>query len=374
MHPDIVIVGAGIAGASAAAMLSRQAKVVLLEREDQPGYHATGRSAAQFAESYGNAPVRALTAASRAFFENPPEGFCEAPLLSPRGALFIARADQLAALDAFYRELSADFPAIERLDAADARRIVTILRPDYLAGAVLDPASADIDVHALHQGFLRLFRQRGGILRLNSDVCSLRRKAGVWHIGLASGEVLQSPVIVNAGGAWAGEIARLAAASPIAMTPKRRSVALIAPPAGCAIDGWPLVVDADEEFYFKPDAGQVLISPADETPSPPTDARPEEWDIALAIDRVQRAADLPVRRINHSWAGLRTFSDDKTPVIGWDRQAEGFFWLAGQGGYGVQTAPAIAELTTTLIAGTALPATLRDYGIDPADTDPARFS
>ncbi len=374
MHPDIVIIGAGIAGASAAAMLAPHARVTLLEREDQPGYHATGRSAAQFAESYGNAPVRALTAASRAFFENPPQGFCESPLLRPRGAMFIARNDQLTVLDAFYKELAADFPAIERLDAGTARRIVPVLRHDYVAGAVLDPASADIDVHALHQGFLRLFRRDGGILRLNADVRGLRREAGVWHIALGNGDVLQSPVVVDAGGAWAGEIARHAGAARIEMTPKRRTVALFDPPAGCVIDSWPLVVDADEQFYFKPDAGQILASPADETPTPPADVQAEEWDIALAIDRVQQAAELPVRRINHSWAGLRTFSSDKTPVIGWDRQAEGFFWLAGQGGYGVQTAPAIAELAATLITGRDLPPGLRDYGINPAATDPARFS
>jgi D-arginine dehydrogenase len=368
MTEGFAIIGAGIAGASLAYELAAHGSVVLLEAEDFPGYHTTGRSAALFSETYGNAIIRALTSASRDFFAAPPAGFAATPLLSPRGTLIIARADQQPSLDRHFHET----PQLIPISAAEARARVPVLRPDIVAAAGYDEAAMDIDVHALHQGFLRGAKARGAALVTNVRIEAIERRAGAWHLTGPAGR-FEAAVLVNAAGAWAETIGRQAGAAGIGLSPRRRTAMLFDPPAGCDSAGWPMVLDADEEFYFKPDAGRLLASPADETPSPPCDVQPEELDIALCIDRLQRAADLPVRRIQRAWAGLRSFVADRSPVVGYDPDVEGLFWLAGQGGYGIQTAPALSRLAASLCRGRGVPAELADRGLSEAALGPRRL-
>lgn len=368
---DIIIIGAGIAGASAAAELARTRKVLLLEQEPQPGHHSTGRSAASFSETYGPEQVRALSRASRDFLFDPPEGFCDAPLVQPRGELFVATAAQMPALETFMAQ--ADIAAAgEPVDRLAALELCPILRPDYVAGGFLERHSRDVDVHALHQGFLRRFKARGGELRVDAGVTGLERTSQTWRVHVGD-QGLVAPVVVNAAGAWADRIAGLAGAEPIGLQPLRRTAALVSPPDGVSVRDWPMVIDIDEQFYFKPDAGRILISPADETPSEPCDAQADEWDVAVAVDRVERATTLQVRRVAHRWAGLRTFAPDGVPVVGWDPAVPGFFWLAGQGGYGIQTAPALAVLTADLIEAQTASDALLGHGVRPEELSPARM-
>ena len=369
---DIVIVGGGMAGASAGYFMAGQARVLLLEMEAQPGYHTTGRSAALYSEAYGNAAIRALTSGGRAFYEAPPPGFADHALLTPRGALFIGRADQSAALDATAVEASANVDTIRRLDAAATRALVPVLRPDYVSGGVHEPEAMDIDVHALHQGFLRGLRARGGEVRVGAEVTGLAHDGTGWRVESKAGTV-RAPILVNAAGAWCDVVAAMAGVDPIGLVPKRRTAVLFAPSDGIDSSGWPLTVDVDEQFYFKPDAGKLMGSPADETPMEPCDVQPDEFDIALAVDRIQTASTLEIRRIEHRWAGLRSFVADKTPVVGFDSAAEGFFWLAGQGGYGIQTAPSMGRVSAALAAGDDIPADLQEFGVRAAALSPSRF-
>jgi D-arginine dehydrogenase len=369
---DFLVIGAGIAGASVAAHLSAGAQVLVLEREAQPGLHATGRSAALFSEIYGAGPVRALSRASRALFHDPPPNFAHSPLVSPRGALHIANATQLGLLDAF-AALPDVAPAVRRLSAAEAWALCPVLRPDQVAGAVFEPGAADIDVDRLHQSYLRQLRLGGGQVLTGRAAESVRREGGKWLVA-AGEESFAAPILINAAGAWADLIARAAGVAPLGLTPLRRTAMLIDPPAGVAIEAWPLVIDIAEQFYFKPDAGKLLISPADETPSEPCDAQAEEWDVAVAADRVMAATTLDIRRISHRWAGLRSFVADRTPVVGFDVKAPGFFWLAGQGGYGIQTAPALSRLAAALASREPIAPDLIEAGVTPDALSPARLS
>ena len=368
---DIAVTGAGIAGASAAAHLARTARVVVLEQESHPGYHATGRSAALFSEIYGNTVVRALSRASRAFLFTPPDGFSEHALTAPRGALHIARSDQMGALEELLREPDVAANA-HFVDAAEVMRLSPILREDYAVGGAHEPDARDIDVHGLHQGYLKLLKARGGTLVCDAPCAGIERMGDVWRIR-AGDDVYTAPIIVNAAGAWADEIAVLAGVSPLGITPCRRTAMLIEAPPVAGIDRMPLTIDMAEEFYFKPDAGKLFISPADETPSPPCDAQPDELDIAIAIDRVQTATTLEIARVSSKWAGLRSFAPDRSLVIGFDRAAEGFFWLAGQGGYGIQTAPAASRLAAALILGQGVPNDIADFGVSADMVSPKRF-
>jgi D-arginine dehydrogenase len=372
IQTDIIVIGAGMAGASVAAHLAETQRVVLLEREERAGYHATGRSAALFTEIYGNAVIRALTRASRPFLFDPIPGFAESALTHPRGCLYIATAQQLEALQRF-AALPDIAPATRWLSPAEARGRCPILREEYVSGALLEPDSSDIEVHALHYGYLRLFRQRSGRFINNAAVQSLERDTRGWTVR-AGAESLQAPIVVNAAGAWADEIARLAGITPVGLVPCRRTAVLVDSPAGMAVDEWPFVNDIDEQFYFKPDAGSLFISPADETATVPGDAQPDEWDIAVAVDRVQAATTLQIHRLKARWAGLRTFAPDRSPVVGFAPEAEGFFWLAGQGGYGIQTAPALSRAAAALVRGLPLPQDLVAAGVDPAQMSPSRFS
>jgi D-arginine dehydrogenase len=369
---DFLVVGAGIAGASAAAELASHGRVVVLERESQPGYHSTGRSAALYTETYGNRVIRALTVASGRFLRKPPAGFADHPLLTPRGTLFIARADQRATLDAAYRELKDLAPAIEQLDAAAARALVPVLDPGYVAAGVYEADATDMDVHGIHNGFLKTLRARGGRVVTDAEVTTLARRAGRWHATTPAG-AFSAPVLVNAAGAWCDVLAGIGGVTPVGLVPKRRTAFTFDPPPGIDARAWPAVIDADEQFYFKPEAGKVLGSPADETPVPPSDIQPEEIDIALAVERIEKSSSLRVRRLDHKWAGLRSFVADKTPVVGLDDSAEGFFWLAGQGGYGIMTSPALGRTVAALLTEGKIPADLAELGVTKEALAPARF-
>jgi D-arginine dehydrogenase len=364
---DIAVIGGGIAGASVAAELAGEARVLLIERETRPGYHTTGRSAALYTCTYGPPGVRALSRASGPAFRDW-TGPAGAPLLRPRGVLFIAREDQRAALAALQAEMGG---ALASADIPEARARMPLLRGDYAAAALWDEEASDIDVDALHQRYLRALKAAGGELLTDAEVREVTRAGGVWRVETKQGTV-EAPVLVNAAGAWADALAQMAGVAPVGLTPKRRTAALIDAPDGPAGEDWPMVVDAEEQFYMKPDAGKLLISPADATPTVPCDAQPEELDVAIAVDRIERAFEISVRRIDHKWAGLRSFVADGEPVAGFAPDAEGFFWLAGQGGYGIQTAPALGQLAAARALGRELPAPLVAAGVDPAVFAPDR--
>ena len=362
-----------MAGSSVAYELSREARVCVIEGEERPGIHATGRSAALFAPSYGGREIRALTRASRAFFDRPPPGFSEHPLLHTRGCLYIARADQRARLGQMTAEIRASGGQVAFLSADAALERVPLLRRSYLAAAAFDADATDIDVHAVQQGFLRGARACGARVVTGTWARHVRRERGVWALELP-GERITAPVLINAAGAWADEVAQVCGARPVGLQPLRRTALLVEPPAGVDISAWPAVIDADEEFYFKPDAGKLLLSPADETPDRPGDAHPQDLDVAVAVDRVEAALDIEVRRVAHSWAGLRTFSADRAPVLGFDPEVSGFFWCAGQGGYGIQTAPAMARAAAALAKNEPLPPDIAAEGLAARDLSPARFA
>ncbi len=372
---DVIVIGAGIAGASVAAFLAAENHVILLEMEGQPGYHTTGRSAALFAPTYGPSAIRALTRASERFFETPPIGFCAHDLLSPRGFLMIAQADRLAVLETEISDVVADSPncGIIRLDADQVLARQPLLRPGFAAAGSFDQSARDIDVNALHQGFLGQFRALGGVLHSRAAVGELVSVGGTWQMETPQGR-FSAPLVVNAAGAWADEVGAMAGATPIGLTPKRRTALIVAPPPDINIARLPITADVDEQFYLKPDAGRLLISPADETPSAPCDAQPEELDVAVCIDRIETAFDIKVRRIENKWAGLRSFVQDKCPVVGFSQTAEGFFWLAGQGGYGIQTSPALGQLAAALVKGRPVPQQILDHGLDLANLSPDRLT
>jgi D-arginine dehydrogenase len=369
---DVVIIGGGIAGASVAAQLSREARVAMLERESQPGYHTTGRSAAIFSEIYGNASIRALSRASRSFLFDPPAGFSDAPLVGTRGSLFVARTDQVERLDAL-AALSEVAGATRRLSAIEACALSPMLRETYVHAALHEPAASDMDVHALLHGYLRRMRHDGGQLVTDAEVLSLDRDRGRWYTHTSNGDFSAS-IIVNAAGAWADDIAALAGAASIDIEPLRRTAALVDAPTGLRISAWPMTVDIDEQFYFKPDAGKILLSPADETPSLPCDAMPVDLDVAVAVDRVENATTLKITHVQHTWAGLRSFVADRSPVVGYDPVLPGFFWLAALGGYGIQTAPAMGRLAAALVLKRQAPDDVLTTGLEPASLAPARLS
>lgn len=369
---DFLVVGGGIAAASVGYWLAPHGRVILLERESQPGYHSTGRSAALFMESYGTKQVRALTLASRAFFEAAPGGFTEHPVLSPRGAMMVAEHGQEAALREHWDILRAMSPNARLLDAQGACDITPVLRREKLAGAVHEPDAADMDVHAIHQGFLRGIRRAGGRVLTDAEVTSLRRMGQVWQVA-AGGQTYEAPVVLNAAGAWAGVVGEMAGAMDIGLQPRRRSAFIFAPPPGCDASTWPLTAGVTEDWYIKPDAGMLLGSPANVDPVPPHDVQPEEMDIALAIDRIQEMTTLTIRRPTRTWAGLRSFVADGDLVGGWDPQAPGFFWVAAQGGYGIQTSPAMGEACAALARGEAIPAHIATRGLTTAMLSPERL-
>ncbi len=369
---DVAIVGAGIAGASAAHFLAPQARVVLLEREDQPGYHTTGRSAALFSETYGNASVRALSRASRGFFDAPPRGFSDHALLAPRGVVFFGRGEHRGALEQHADDVRSTGGRIDWLtpDAIVSR--VPALRREWTEAGLFEPDAEDVDVHALLSGFLRGARAAGATVITGAELEGAAHDGRRWRLTTRAGE-FTADTVVNAAGAWADEVAALAGAAPLGLMPLRRTVIVFACPRFGGATDWPMAVDATEDLYFRPEAGHFLASPADETPSPPCDAQPLELDVAQLIERLAAATTFEVSHIAARWAGLRTFAPDRTLVAGFDAAQAGFFWLAGQGGYGIQTAPAMGQLTAALVMGKPLPPALADAGVDCAALAPARF-
>ena len=372
---DFAVVGAGIAGVSAAYHLAPHAKVVVLEREPVAAYHTTGRSAALHSETYGSPEIRAITVASGRFYRQPPAGFTDHPLLTPRGALIAGRAEQQADLQKAAAEFAALVPSVRWLDAAETLRRQPLLTPAAAAGgAIFEPEADDMDVAAIHGGFLKGARAAGGVLRLNAEVARLERRDGLWTIGLRDGESVRARTVVNASGAWADVVAGLAGAAAVGLVPKRRTAFTFDAPVGIDLARLPMVIDFDETWYVKPEVGQFLVSPADETPSAPCDAQPEELDIAIAVDRIETSTTLRVARIKNKWAGLRSFVADKNLVVGYDPAVDGFFWLAGQGGYGIQTAAAAGRLAASLALGQGLPADIANLGVGEAALSPRRFT
>jgi len=369
---DWIVVGAGIAGAALAYRLAPHGRVVILEREAQPGYHATGRSAALFLESYGPPQARALTRGSRGFLMQPPPGFAGAPLLSPRGALAIGTADQRALLDRHYDSVKALGAAAQRLDARQVRDCVPVLREGVVDGGVLEPDAMDIDVNALLQGYLRGVRGHRGTIECSVEARAIERDGADWVVH-GDRSSWRAPVLADAAGAWADAIAQMAGVAPIGLQPKRRTAFLFRPPETLDVRRLPSFIAVDESFYVKPDAGMLLGSPANADPVAPHDVVAEELDVAIGIDRIEAFTTLQIRRPTHVWAGLRSFVADGGLVGGFDPQAPGFFWVTGQGGYGIQTSAAMGEACAALVRGRPLPQRLVDLGLSEAALGPARL-
>ncbi len=357
---DFLVVGAGIAGASAAAHLAETDKVLVLDMEERPGFHSTGRSAASYEPNYGPPPIRALTRAAR-------KHFTEGGFLTPRQTLFLMPEGQERDFDA----LMAAQRGMKEITPAAARGLFPLLREDYARRAVLDPGTADIDVDLLHQSYLRLIKSRGGVVLCSTPVEKLDRVNGRWTVVTPKGQ-FHAATIVNAAGAWGDHIARLAGASPLGLQPKRRSIAVVPLPNGMDPMAWPMAVDAGETWYCKPQSGKLLVSPADATPVEPHDAFADETTLAEGIDRFQQAVTFEVTRVEHSWGGLRSFVPDGNPVCGYDPRIEDFFWLIGQGGYGIQTAPALSRLAVALLRGEKVPEDIADEGLALDDVLPER--
>ncbi len=344
---DILVVGAGIAGATAAAHLAPTHRVGLIEAEEAAGYHSTGRSAAIWIQNYGPPDVQALTGLSRRFFEQPPEGFADAPIMAQRPVVFLAPREQEPLLD----QMLAEGTGLRDMALPALRQMVPALREGYATRAAIEEDAFDMDVATLHQGFLKLLRHHGGTLALRSRTGRIERIGGIWEVDIVGGGHFSAPILVDAAGAWGDEVAKQAGVKPLGLQPKRRTGAIVDPQPWDARD-WPLLNDCDHTWYCRPEARtRLMVSPADETDVEPQDIQPDELDIAIGIDRMQQALRIDVKRVEHSWAGLRTFTPDRSLAFGWDEAAEGFFWFVGQGGYGIQTSPAAGKLAADLILG-----------------------
>ena len=369
---EFLIIGGGIAGASAGYALAEHGSVILVEREEQCGYHTTGRSAALLTEAWESPPIRRITASGREFFEDPPFRFTEVPLVSPRPIMLIGRSDQGGTVDSAVAAARRQVPSVRLIDGEEAVELCPVLRPGYVDRAVLEPHGRTIDVDALLQGFLRGIRRRRGRVLTASPVTAVDRGGDGWIVS-AGAETIRSDYLINAAGSWADQVAVLAGIEPIGLQPKRRTAFTFPAPEGFDIRSWPAVIDIDEQFYFEPEGVQLLGSPADQTPMDPHDVRHEESDVALGIERIQAATTLEIRSIRRAWAGLRTFTPDGVPVIGPDPEIPHFIWLAGQGGFGIMTSPGLAAMATSLIIDGELPESSRRGGIDEADLLPNRF-
>ena len=361
---DAIVIGGGIAGVSIGYELASDRSVCLLEMEEQLAFHTTGRSVATFLESYGGRVVRVLTTASRAFMEDPPVGFGR-PLLTPLPLLWVAPQGKAQDLRDMAASVS-EFVTMQTLSAADVDELAPVFRPGWVELGLLEPGASEIDVAALHGGFAGGFRRRGGEVRTGAGAVTITRVRDRWVVTDRRGEVSESPVLVNAAGSWCDQIADRAGVRRVGIRPLRRTVFTFAPPPGIDAGRVPLVGDVGANFYFKKEGEHVLCSPADETPSEPCDAKVEPIDIARAIDVVNAATRFDIRSVRSSWAGLRNFVADRSPVAGFDDDAEGFFWFAGQGGYGIQIAPALAQAAASIIRSANVPRSLAERGIDSA--------
>lgn len=367
---EFVVVGGGIAGVSAAAHLAPHGSVHLLEKESSLAYHTTGRSAAMLVENYGSDGARPLVKAARPFLEDPPEGSVDEPLLSDRAVIWVSPAGTIPLLETRANEAQARGARCSLLGRDGVLEHVPVMRSDWVAGGLYEPSGAELDVAALHQAFVRIARNHGTTVLTNTPVTGIERDGGRWTI--RSGDrTMSAEVVINAAGAWGDHLAAMAGVEPIGLQPMRRT-AFMVPGSQQAAD-WPMVVEASENFYFRPDGVQILCSLAEETPSEPTDARPRTEDVALAIERINEATTLDITTVNSEWAGLRTFAPDRDLVIGEDPTAPGFFWLVGQGGIGIQTSPAYGKLLECLVTGADIPEHFSRVGVDPERTSPDRL-
>ena len=344
---DILVIGGGIAGLSAAAALAGQARVLVLEAEEQIGYHSSGRSATMVHYALGDRLVRALTLASRPFFDESPEGFSDAPLGHRMPVLVHAREDERGALDALATEISL-FAEVEQLDLCGVHELCPLLKDDAVCG-IADRNGMRLDPHALLQGNLRMLRSLGGQLHADCRVAQIEKSGDAWTVTTRKGDRFSAPILVNAAGSWADEVAQLAGVHPIGLEPKRRTIITFDAPPGTDLDHLPFAKTVGEGLYFAPESGRLFASPMDEVPSEPCDAQPDEYEIALAAYRMEERTIVKVERIYKRWAGLRTFTPDRHPAIGFAKDEQGFFWLAGQGGFGLQTSPAVAAIARSLI-------------------------
>jgi D-arginine dehydrogenase len=351
-------------------MLSPHAKVILLEAEEQLGYHSSGRSATMLHYALGNPLVRALTLSSRKFINDPPDGFTDVPLGHTRPVLVHARQEELAALDELDAAI-APFAKLERVGEAEIVDLCPVMRvgEQGAVAALVDRDAIKLDSDALLQGFARAIRHAGGEIVTRARVGELSRANGAWAALTDNGGRFSAPIVVNAAGSWADAIAALAGAAKVGLQPKRRTIITFDGPEGVDVSGWPFVKTVGEELYFAPESGRLFASPMDEVPSEPADAQPDDYEVALAAHRVEQRTTIEVKRIVHKWGGLRTFAPDRVPVVGFDPDAEGFFWLAGQGGFGLQTSPAVAAVVASMLAGTPWPLA----GVTAEDLSPGRF-
>jgi len=360
---DFLIIGGGIAGLSAAARLARHGRVRVIEAEEALGYHSSGRSVSFSHYGIGNEAVRGLTAHSRAFFELPPEGFSPVPISRTFATLYFATAGDLPALARLRADMAAFTDAIRMVDEAEMRALCPVLKAPRRG--LFDPSGLKLDADALLQSFARAVRASGGEIQMGERIETIERQGENWVVNGRHG----APILVNAAGAWADSVAALAGVTALGLEPKRRTIIAVDPPAGIDISAWPFAHSVAGDFYMLPEAGRILASPVDEVPSDPGDAQPEDYDLALAADRLEHYTSVSVTRIAHRWAGLRTFTADRVPAAGFAPDAPGFFWLAGQGGYGLQTAPAMAEIVEALVTGAAWPVP----GVAPAAIMPERL-
>lgn len=371
-HFDVAIIGGGIAGVSLAHFLAPSRSVVVLERETAHGYHSTGRSAAEFTLRDNAPEVNALARISHAFMESPPEGFATVPLLTARGSLWIGTAGKEEAIAQACRRAAADGVAVVPLTVEEALQRAPILDRDYVAAAYFDPDYWDIDVDALLQGYARSARHGGAELVTGAELLDAHQEDGRWTVETSTGTIT-ADIVVNASGGWADMVAERCGVAPAGIVPHRRTAITVDLPADINAAALPEINEIDEIYYFKPDAGRLLASPADETPCEPADVQPEELDVAYAVHYLEEATELKIGRIASSWAGMRSFSADRLPVIGPARDNPAFFWLAGQGGYGILTSPALGQLAANMITGQPLPEVFEREGIDPAAFAPGRF-
>jgi D-arginine dehydrogenase len=367
-QPDILVIGGGIAGLSAAAALSKHARVKALEAEEQIGFHSSGRSATMLHYALGDRLVRSLTLASRSFFEDSPAGFSEVPLGHRMPVLVHAREDERDALDALEAEIR-QFAELERLDARSVHDLCPLLKDDAVHG-IADRNGIRLDPHALLQGNLRQLKNRGGELHTGARVRSIERSDGVWTVRSDRAETYSAPILVNAAGSWGDQVALMAGVQPLGLEPKRRTIITFDAPAGTQLDRLPFAKTIGDELYFAPESGRLFASPMDEVPSDPCDAQPDEYEAALAAHRMEERTTIKVERVHSRWAGLRTFTPDRHPAAGFEPDAEGFFWLVGQGGFGLQTSPAMARITSALIADEPWPVA----DVVASDLSPDRFA
>lgn len=368
---DIAIIGGGIAGLSLAYFLGGKRSVVVLEREDSLGYHSTGRSAAEFVLRYNSDEVCKLAAISRSFFDAPPDGFTDIPLLKRRGGIIICEPDKVERLrDHFAREVA--YAPLRMLSTDEALEMVPFLNPAHVAAAYHDPDFWDIEVESLLQGYIKGARHAGVDILNRAEILNARDIGTHWQIDTPDGTV-QARTVVNAAGGWADPVAHCFGVRAKGVVPHRRTAILVDLPADIDANQLPEVSELDDSFYFKPDAGRLLVSPSDETPCDPADVQPEEIDIAWAAHHLEQATTLSVKRVAKSWAGMRSFAADRLPMLGAAPDHQRFFWLAGQGGYGILSSPALGSLAAALLTEGQAPESFRQHGLDPAAFSPARF-